>query len=218
MRAWVGILSCCALLAAEPSRGQSEREGIVATQSSALRVRLAPSTGSTAIAAAERGERVVILEQSGDRAWYRVRTVRGEVGWASAQYITLTEPESGVQGGAILLLIAMIAFLIWVTRRWTRSPEDRGVQWRDGASEVEFDGDGESLLGRTDPIDGTELVAGEEVFVCQTCSTAYRGDSLDYVRRQREGKCVSCRQPVNPRKLTVRGPNVVPLKQARTAR
>lgn len=119
-------LCCALLLAAIPSVGQHQREAIVTTQSSALRVREAPSLDARVIAAAERNERVVILDSTGDRAWYRVQTVKGDVGWVSAQFISVVQaepqPEQPQGGGGALLWLGVLALVViglWLLRKWT---------------------------------------------------------------------------------------------------
>jgi hypothetical protein len=64
------------------------RRGVVVTQSSALNVRQAPSTGAKVAGKLARGARVDILEQQGN--WYRV-TSDGIQGWAHSDFIRIEE-------------------------------------------------------------------------------------------------------------------------------
>jgi cell wall-associated NlpC family hydrolase len=58
---------------------------------SVLNLRSQPGTSSKIIGDMTRGEKLSILESSGD--WFKVKTSEGETGWASGQYITLSSTE-----------------------------------------------------------------------------------------------------------------------------
>ena len=116
-------------LCAPCAAAQSTQEGIVATESGALRVRSAPTLDArNIIAAAERGERLAILEKSADGAWYRVRTAKGDVGWVSAQFVTLvgdgaaTPKVTGVLAWLLLVALAGIILFKIKQRMGQRAP------------------------------------------------------------------------------------------------
>jgi hypothetical protein len=122
-------LFCLLLLTALPSLGQREQEGIVATQSSALRVREAPRADAKVIAAAQRGERVAILDRTSDGLWLRVRNAKNETGWVSAQYVSVPTPpaaqaQTQTEGGAWpwIALAALVLLGLYALSRWT--PEE----------------------------------------------------------------------------------------------
>jgi hypothetical protein len=132
-----GLALCCVLFSfGAPSLAQQARqEGVVATQKSALRVREAPAPNARVIAAAGHRERVVVLDKSPDGAWLRIETMRGEVGWVSARYISLLAPEPPPQDGVgyapfLIAAIGFAAFLLW---RWRRARAASGKRAMDEA-------------------------------------------------------------------------------------
>lgn len=71
--------------AAQPRPLPESVTGTGRVNASLLNVRSEPSMSGEVIGHARRGERVAILEQSGD--WLRVRLGGGETGWVSAQHV-----------------------------------------------------------------------------------------------------------------------------------
>jgi hypothetical protein len=48
------------------------------------------------------------------------------------------------------------------------------------------------IIGNVDPVTGTPIKAGEKVFICTHCTTAYHEQTWQYLREQNAGACASC--------------------------
>ncbi|HEV2529535.1 MAG TPA: hypothetical protein VGT61_13895 [Thermomicrobiales bacterium] len=64
-----------------------------------------------------------------------------------------------------------------------------GVTWGSGGSVLD---DPLHFVGQIDPLEGTVLVAGEQVSVCTRCGSAYHLTTMSYLRSAAAGACVSC--------------------------
>ncbi|MGL5506875.1 MAG: SH3 domain-containing protein, partial [Paraclostridium sp.] len=60
---------------------------------SALNIRSGPSTSSSKVTKAYRGDKVEILETS--NGWYKIKLSNGKIGWGSGDYITTSNSGSG---------------------------------------------------------------------------------------------------------------------------
>ncbi len=68
--------------------GQQFMEGTVVTEESSLNIRSGPGTAYNVIAVADKGERLALLNTSGD--WYQVQLSDGRTGYAFQQFIQIT--------------------------------------------------------------------------------------------------------------------------------
>jgi uncharacterized protein YraI len=88
----------CSLFVAPVAQSQHFMEGIVVTEESALNIRSGPGTGHPVMATINKGERLVLLNKTGD--WYQVQLPDGRTGYGFHQYIqiiaaNLTDQQAG---------------------------------------------------------------------------------------------------------------------------
>lgn len=108
----IGLLS---LSIGTAIQGQQFMEGIVVTEDSSLNIRSGPGTAYDVIAVADRGERLVLLNTSGD--WYQVRLPDGRTGYAFQQYIHITSSNlKAGQAGVVKIGMSIDALHTHYTR------------------------------------------------------------------------------------------------------
>lgn len=69
-------------------------------------------------------------------------------------------------------------------------PPSAGITW--GGTGADVLADPLHFIGQTDPLEGTVLVAGEQVSVCTRCGAGYHLATMSFIRGATAGACVSC--------------------------
>ncbi len=70
-------------------------------------------------------------------------------------------------------------------------PTPSTISWGGAAGPSVLD-DPLHFIGQTDPLEGTALLAGEQVSVCTRCGAAYHLATMSFIRGATGGACVSC--------------------------
>jgi len=77
--------------------------------------------------------------------------------------------------------------------KWTSvDPHKTSIRGEKPAATPISPSDWPDVIGNIDPVTGTPIQPGEQVYLCTHCTTAYHAQTWTYLRDQNAGACASC--------------------------